>query len=89
MSAKPHPLARPLEAALDTAPDVYAGIADALLDMPIALQKRLWALKPIQADDLIVEAIAYHDSMRGCWEATPDGIAAWLLAQAALITGEP
>lgn len=62
-------------------PTVQAGLLDGYISAGPRYHQALRRLRPIAAYDLVSEALAYHDSMRGAWEATPDGIAAWLLAQ--------
>jgi hypothetical protein len=70
-----------LDALTVSHPDVAAGLNDGLLDAPPEFVRALRRLKPDQAGDFLWEAIRYHDSWRGAWEASPDGLAAWLLAQ--------
>lgn len=70
-----------LDALTELHPDVAAGLNDGLLDAPPDFVKALGRLKPDQAADFLDEAVRYAASWRGAWEATPDGIAAWLIAQ--------
>lgn len=60
-------------------PDVSAGLLDGYVTLGGDAQRRLRQLSPARVDDLLNEAIAYRDCWRGAWEATPDGLAAWLI----------
>lgn len=62
-------------------PDVQAGLLDGYISAPLAYHQKLRKLPAAQSIDLVSEAIAYRESWRGAWESSPDGIAAWLLAQ--------